>query len=303
MEVFVQKVVEGYIFFLFFAGLLLFSLFRQGERSRIKFRAFLILFFFTTIIWVDYYLIYSKRLPMSMAYIVPAVLVVICILMRKILFPFKAHCQKCGKALSITEFLSIDVNYCNACYEKYHPETVKLSPEEKIRRENAEKLKKWVGWKPERQFVIGFVYDEGTKSVLVIDNLKMAKQSGKLSGVIGEVKNPALKEEVAVRTLKKWTGLDCPQPDYMGRLNFVMPNMNIRFHVYIARKFSGTLKEDTERQPVWMKLKKLKYNLMSMDYPLWLPRMCRGQKLEYYARCNEEGKIYEDVLDLEAKIE
>ena len=41
---------------------------------------------------------------------------------------------------------------------------------------------------------------------------------------------------------------------------------------------------------------------MSMDYPLWLPRMLRGQYVEYYAKANAEGKIYEDILDLAAKI-
>lgn len=40
---------------------------------------------------------------------------------------------------------------------------------------------------------------------------------------------------------------------------------------------------------------------MSMDYPLWLPRMLRGQYVEYYAKVNTEGKIYEDILDLDAK--
>ncbi len=91
-------------------------------------------------------------------------------------------------------------------------------------------------------------------------------------------------------------------PDCMGRLNFRMPGSNVRFHVFIAREFSGTLKEDSTKKPIWVPLKKLDYNLMSMDYPLWLARMLRGQHVEYYARVNAEGKIYEDVLDLEAKI-
>ena len=81
-----------------------------------------------------------------------------------------------------------------------------------------------------------------------------------------------------------------------------MPDMDIRFHVYIAREFTGELKEDAAKQPVWKPLRKLNYDLMSMDYPLWLPRMLRGQTLEYYAKCNTEGKIYEDILDLDAVI-
>ena len=47
----------------------------------------------------------------------------------------------------------------------------------------------------------------------------------------------------------------------------------------------------------------MKYNQMSMDYPLWLARVVRGQKIEYYGRINEEGKIYEDVLDLDVDLE
>ena len=82
-------------------------------------------------------------------------------------------------------------------------------------------------------------------------------------------------------------------------LNFAMPDGDARFHVFIAREYTGTLKETPDKKPTFMPLKKLKYELMSMDYPLWLPRTVRGQKLEYYARINSEGKIYEDILDLE----
>ena len=83
----------------------------------------------------------------------------------------------------------------------------------------------------------------------------------------------------------------CENPQYMGRLNFVMPNMNIRFHVHVAREFTGTIRNDDKKQPIWVPLRKLNYKLMSMDYPLWLPRMLRGQYVEYYAKANAEGKM------------
>ncbi len=150
----------------------------------------------------------------------------------------------------------------------------------------------------ERQNKKSFLLMQG--NVLLIDNVRMQKVPGKLSGAIGQIKMDDDPELAASRTLRREMGLECLHPECMGKLNFVMPDMNIRFHVFVAREFSGTIKTDPEKQPVWMPLKKLKYDLMSMDYPLWLPRMLRGQYLEYYARCGENGKIYEHILDLDA---
>ncbi len=301
MQEFVRKVVERYIIFLFFDGLLFFSLVKQGEKSRKKARAVLILTLFSAIIWVDYYFIYISRLPVVMAFIVPAVLLLVGLTFRSALFPYKRYCRNCGKKLSITEFLSCDENLCNSCYEEKHPESVKVPIEEKIRKENEEKKKGWAGWKPGREFVIVFAFDKDG-NVLLIDNVGMQKVPGKFSGAIGRIRQNEDMGYTASRTLRKETGIECEAPEYMGRLNFDMPDMDIRFHVFVAREFSGELKEDAAKQPVWKPLKKLNYDLMSMDYPLWLPRMLRGQQLEYYAKCNAEGKIYEDILDLDAVI-
>ncbi|MBR1672343.1 MAG: NUDIX domain-containing protein [Fretibacterium sp.] len=301
MRGFVQGVVEGYIFFLLFAGLLFFSLTRQGTKSKKKARAVLSLTIFSAIIWADYYLVYTSRLPDSMAFIVPAAFLVIAVVFRRTILPFQGRCQNCGRRLSITEFLSCDEHLCAACYEEKHPEARKIPQEERIRRENEERKKAWIGWKPDREFVIAFAFDR-QGNVLLIDHVDMPKQPGKYSGVIGEIKSQENRSVAAARTLKRDTGLTCDEPDYMGRLNFVMPDMDIRFHVYIARNFSGELKGRPQKKPVWMPLKRLKYNQMSVDYPLWLPRMLKGQHLEYYAKCNTEGKIYEDILDLDIEI-
>ncbi|MBR1758301.1 MAG: hypothetical protein IJ744_06185 [Lachnospiraceae bacterium] len=307
MQSFVQKVVENYIIFLFFIGLLLFSLIKSGQKSKKKARAVLIMILFSAVIWADYYMIYIDKLPMMMAWIVPAIVLVILILLRRVVFPYRGHCTNCGKRLSITEFLFNDDNLCHACYDKLHPEVIPLPPEEQIRRENEEKKKGWIGWEPEREFVIAFAAKQEPKDyeVLVLDQVHMQKRPGKLSGAIGEIKASENRQAVAVRTIQKEFGLSCEAPECipecMGKLHFWMPDMNIRFYVYIAREFSGEPKESTEKNPVWIRLKKMKYEQMSMDYPLWLPRMVRGQYLEYYAKCNTEGKIYEDILDLDAE--
>ena len=303
MQTFIQAVVEQYIIFLFFAGLLLFSLIRQGDKSKKKARAVLILTIFSAVIWVDYYLIYTSRLPVGMAFIVPAVLLAVTVGFRRMILPFQGRCQNCGERLSITEFLSCDEHLCGACYEEKHPESVKIkiSQEEAIRRENEERKKAWIGWEPDREFVIAFAFDN-RGNVLLIDHVNMPKKPGKYSGVIGEIRPTEAGSAVAARTLKRETGLTCLAPEYMGRLNFVMSNMGVRFHVYVARDFSGDVGGSAEKRPIWMPLKKLKYDQMSMDYPLWLPRMLRGQRVEYYAKCNAEGKVYEDILCLDAEI-
>lgn len=297
MREFVHYVVEGYIIFLFFDLLVLFSLVRQGHRSRKKARAIGIFTIASAIVWIDYYLIYTDVFPLHMALSVPVMLFVLAIAFHNHFLPYKTHCQKCNRRLSITEYLSSDENLCLSCYEEMHPEEKKLSREELVRIEREEKKKGWNGWAPGREFVIVFAFDEG-ENVLLLDNLKMERKAGRLSGAIGSVKSNEKKAFVAARTLKKETGLDCEEIDYMGRLSFEMPDMDIRFYVFVAREYSGSLKEDEEKKPSWHPLKKLNYDLMSMDYPLWLPRTLRGQNVDYYARVNEEGKIYDDLLEL-----
>lgn len=302
MQNFVQKVVEGYIFFLFFGGLWLFSLIRGGFKSRIKTKGAMTVMLLSVLIWVDYYLIYTGRWPIILAYIVPAAVLVILIVFHKSIFPYKTKCPVCGKRLSITEFLANDGNLCNDCQKKLRPELNKATMEEKIRQENARKKKGWIGWKPEKEYVIVFAADK-LENVLLIDRVNMPKKPGKLSGVIGIVGDRDRMQQIASRTLETDTGIVCEEPEYMGRLNFSGPKMNIRFHVFVARKYSGTIKDDPEKQPVWIALKKMKYNQMSMDYPLWLARVVRGQKIEYYGRINDEGKVYEDVLELDVDLE
>ncbi len=301
MQRFIQAVVDNYIIFLFFEGLLLFSLIRNGRRSRRKMRAVLIITLASGVIWAVYYLISLGHLPEILAVIVPAVLLALGVVFRRVVFPYRGRCAHCGKRLSITEFLFNDDHFCHACYEKLHPETGELSREEEIRRENAEKKKGWAGWAPEKEYVIAFACDKDL-NVLLMDHVKMPKAPGKLSGFIGNIRSGEDRTRAASRALLGQSGLACADPQYIARLNFNMPDKNIRFHVYVAREFSGTLKEDPEKNPVWMPLKKLKYQQMSMDYPIWLPRVVRGVSLEYYGRCNAAGKIYEDILDLEAEI-
>ncbi len=301
MQSFVQAVVDNYIIFLFFEGLLLFSLIRNGRRSLRKMRAVLMITLASGVIWAVYYLISLGQLPEILAVIVPAGLLVLGIVFRRVVFPYKGRCVHCGKRLSITEFLFNDDHICHACYEKLHPETEKLSREEEIRRENAEKKKSWVGWTPEKEYVIIFACDKDL-NVLLMDHVKMAKVPGKLSGFIGNIRSGEDRSLAASRTLLEQSGLACTDPQYMARLNFNMPDKNIRLHVYVAREFSGELRGDPEKNPVWMPLKKLKYQQMSMDYPIWLPRVVRGVSLEYYGKCNAAGKVCEDILDLEADI-
>ncbi len=301
MQSFVQAIVDNYIIFLFFEGLLLFSLIRNGRRSRRKMRAVLIITLASGVIWAVYYLVSLGQLPEILAVIVPAVLLVLGIVFRRVVFPYRGRCACCGKRLSITEFLFNDDHICHACYEKLHPENEKLSREEEIRREITEKKKSWAGWAPEKEYVIIFACDKDL-NVLLMDHIKMAKAPGKLSGFIGNIRSGEDRGLAASRTLLEQSGLACTDPQYMARLNFDMPDKCIRFHVYVAREFSGELKEDPEKNPVWMPLKKLKYQQMSMDYPIWLPRVVRGICLEYYGKCNAAGKIYEDILDLEADI-
>ena len=140
------------------------------------------------------------------------------------------------------------------------------------------------------------------ENVLLIDHTGMEEVPGRLSGAVREILPQQKKDCIASEVLKRDSGVICEEPKYMARLNFEMPDGNVCFHVYIAWHFSGRLRKTSENRPVWTPLKKLRYDLMSMDCPVWLPRTVRGQQLEYYARVNAEGKICEDALDLDVVI-
>lgn len=301
MEKVISTIIDGYIIFLFFIGLYLFSLFKAGKKSRNKRNAVLMWVAASAVIWIVSYLISLGKVPMVSFWILLAAIAVLAVVFHEKVFPFKTVCQDCGKKMSITEVLSIDEFVCQECFEKRHPETIVVPKEELIRQENERKKATWAGWKANRECVIVFPADSDN-NVLMIDNLKLDKVPGKYAGCLGLIKKGESKSAAASRALKTESGLVSESPDYEGRLNFEMPDYNLRCHIFVARDTVGDIKETEEKRPFWTPLKKLKYDLMSVDYPVWLARAVRGQHFEYWARCNKEGKIYDDLLELDVEI-
>lgn len=301
MDTLITKIVDGYIVFLFFVGLYLFSLIKAGKKSRKKAFAVGTWILGSAVLWGISYMISVSLIPMYWFWATLAVLVLLALVFHKKVFPFKTKCQDCGKKLSFTEIISIDEFICQECYEKRHPETVPIPKEELIRIENEKKKLTWEGWKPDRECVLVFPADSEA-NVLMIDNKELDKVPGKYSGCIGILRRGENKAVAARRALREETGLISEAPDYEGRLNFEMPDYNLRCHIFVARDTTGEIKETEKKRPFWTPLKKLKYDLMSMDYPLWVSRAVRGQNFEYWARCNKEGKIYDDLLELDVEI-
>lgn len=299
----VQYIVDGYIVFLFMVGLILFSLIKQGKRSRRKALATGIMIASTVPVWIVCYLITTDRLPLYALGLVLLAVSALLAALRRIVFPYHTTCRNCGTKLSITEFLASDDNLCQACYEQKYPERVPRSREDIIAEENARKKETWTGWKYNRECAVVFAYNVETDEVLLVERLNMGKVSGKHTGGMAYVKAGENPSYAAERALRAETGLRCTDPDLEGYLNFEMADYNLRCYVYVARNYSGETRQTETNNPFWVRVRKMKYNLMSMDYTVWLERALKGQQFIYWARCNENGQINDDLLELDVTLD
>lgn len=209
---------------------------------------------------------------------------------RAKVWPYRLHCQKCGKKLDYNHIIGYDDNICSACYDEAHPEEAqkkaeaKLTKEEKIQIESskAEKVEdiNWDYWEPTDRCVITYVEDED--KLLLIEK-KQGLGKGYINAPGGHIEIEETAMEAAIRETKEETGLDISSLDYRGVLHFNFKDgLKEIGYVYFASTFSGELKECEEARPFWISKAEIPYDNMWEDDRLWLPQALEGHKFDAY---------------------
>jgi len=122
---------------------------------------------------------------------------------------------------------------------------------------------------------------------------------GKWNGPGGKVEPGETPEESAEREVEEETGLVVRDPFFHGTIEFYMKggeSLDMRVHVYSARKFKGSARS-TEEGPVrWFDMNRLPYSMMWEDDRYWVNAMLLGMRFDakfYYDRQNKRVVRFE----------
>lgn len=255
------------------------------KRQATIYIAVLALIFYIGVIIID-----VRALP-SWALIIALIIpIIIGIIFRNRVWPYRLHCKECGKKLDWNHIIGHDENICTACYDKHHPEEAaakaeaKKTPEEK--RTASYKDAKlvsdidWDNWEPTDRCVITYVQSE--KDTLFIEK-KQGLGTGYYNAPGGHIELEETATEAAIRETKEETGLDITNPVFRGTLHFQFADgMREIGYVYFTNEFSGTLKECDEARPFWIATDSIPYENMWEDDRLWLPKAMEGCKFDAY---------------------
>ncbi|MFT4308236.1 MAG: 8-oxo-dGTP diphosphatase [Candidatus Woesearchaeota archaeon] len=88
-------------------------------------------------------------------------------------------------------------------------------------------------------------------------------------------------EEAAVREVEEECGLliDPSSLEPRGVLDFSLPDLELRVHVFRAKRFSGSVTESEEMKPEWYRFEDIPYDLMWEDDRHWLPYVLSGKSV------------------------
>ncbi|MGN1163284.1 MAG: 8-oxo-dGTP diphosphatase [Candidatus Ornithospirochaeta sp.] len=281
--------------------------YRYGQKKRFStiLFALIVLGVYFLLILIDW-----LKMPSWLEYVALALGLVICIVFRDKVWPWRLKCRKCGKKLSADAVLGRDENLCDDCWEEEHPEA-KVEREEKEKQSasslseeritelcnSADKVDDvpWGSWEPTERCVLTYVID-GDK-VLLIEK-KRGMGQGYFNAPGGHIELEETSMEAAVRETKEETGLTVSGLEEAGVLRFQFKE-GIRMigYVFTASSWEGELIDECdETRPFWTDKNNLDLSLMWEDDRLWLPLLFSGKKFEGWF-------VFDDRKMLDAKVE
>ena len=280
--------------------------YRDGQNKRFSTILIALIFLgvYFLLIFVDW-----LKLPSWCEYISLGIGVILLIVFRKRLWPWRMKCKECGKKMNWDAILGRDENLCDECWEKKYPEKKKereekekLSPQalslDKIdeRCRNAEKVEDvpWGSWEPSERCVLTYVMD-GDNVLLILK--KRGLGDGYYNAQGGHVELEETSTEAAMRETKEETGLTVSDLKERGTLRFQFKDgMRMVCYVFTTSVWEGDLKECDEAKPFWADKNNLDYDMMWKDDKLWLPLLLDGKEFEGWF-------VFDDREMLDAKVE
>lgn len=280
--------------------------YRDGQNKRFSTILIALIFLgvYFLLIFVDW-----LKLPSWCEYVSLGIGVILLVVFRKRLWPWRMKCKECGKKMNWDAILGRDENLCNECWEKKYPEKKKereekekLSPQalslDKIdeRCRNAEKVEDvpWGSWEPSERCVLTYVMD-GDNVLLILK--KRGLGDGYYNAPGGHIELEETSTEAAIRETKEETGLTVSDLKERGTLRFQFKDgMRMVCYVFTTSVWEGDLKECDEAKPFWADKNNLDYDMMWKDDKLWLPLLLDGKEFEGWF-------VFDDREMLDAKVE
>ena len=280
--------------------------YRDGQNKRFSTILIALIFLgvYFLLIFVDW-----LKLPSWCEYISLGIGIVLFVVFRKRLWPWRMKCKECGKKMNWDAILGRDENLCDECWEKKYPEKKKereekekLSPQalslDKIdeRCRNAEKVEDvpWGSWEPSERCVLTYVMD-GDNVLLILK--KRGLGDGYYNAPGGHIELEETSTEAAIRETKEETGLTVSDLKERGTLRFQFKDgMRMVCYVFTTSVWEGDLKECDEAKPFWADKNNLDYEMMWKDDKLWLPLLLDGKEFEGWF-------VFDDREMLDAKVE
>ncbi len=309
---FFTKYVFDYVMMLLIITNLSLRKYKEGQKKRFAtiLIALLILVVYLLLILID-----TFSLPQYLEYGALLVGIVLAIVFRKNIWPFKRKCTKCGKKMSWDATLGRDDNLCDDCYYEAHPEEKKKKEEEERNKKgltitqkeieekciNANKVDEvpWRSWEPTERCVLTYVFDDNNNVLLIYKKRGMG--NGYYNAPGGHIEIEETKYEAAIRETKEETGLDISSPEEIGTLYFQFKDgTRMLGYVFTTHTFSGSLIEECdETKPFWCKIDELDYSKMWKDDILWLPKLLKGERFEGYFIFDDREMLDAKVVDFE----
>ena len=280
--------------------------YRDGQNKRFSTILIALIFLgvYFLLIFVDW-----LKLPSWCEYVSLGIGVILLVVFRKRLWPWRMKCKECGKKMNWDAILGRDENLCDECWEKKYPEKKKereekekLSPQalslDKIdeRCRNAEKVEDvpWGSWEPSERCVLTYVMD-GDNVLLILK--KRGLGDGYYNAPGGHIELEETSTEAAIRETKEETGLTVSDLKERGTLRFQFKDgMRMVCYVFTTSVWEGDLKECDEAKPFWADKNNLDYEMMWKDDKLWLPLLLDGKEFEGWF-------VFDDREMLDAKVE
>ena len=280
--------------------------YRDGQNKRFSTILIALIFLgvYFLLIFVDW-----LKLPSWCEYISLGIGIVLFVVFRKRLWPWRMKCKECGKKMNWDAILGRDENLCDECWEKKYPEKKKereekekLSPQalslDKIdeRCRNAEKVEDvpWGSWEPSERCVLTYVMD-GDNVLLILK--KRGLGDGYYNAPGGHIELEETSTEAAIRETKEETGLTVSDLKERGTLRFQFKDgMRMVCYVFTTSVWEGDLKECDEAKPFWADKNNLDYDMMWKDDKLWLPLLLDGKEFEGWF-------VFDDREMLDAEVE